>query len=79
MNIYSLSSAGLYSNSPVNDTFFALRYNGQGHDFDVYGTINALEEYEKQGKPVRIFGAATTTLTPMGVRPERAVKGSLVV
>ena len=47
---------GLLQYAPVNDTFFALRYNGQGHDFDVYGTINALEEYEKQGRPVRIFG-----------------------
>ena len=47
---------GLLSYAPVNNTFFALRYNGQGHDFDVYGTIKALEEYEEQGKPVRIFG-----------------------
>jgi len=47
---------GLLSYAPVNDTFFALRYNGVGHDFDVYGTIHALEEYEKQGLPVRIFG-----------------------
>jgi len=47
---------GLLSYAPVNETFFALRYNGQGHDFDVYGTIKALEEYEEQGLPVRIFG-----------------------
>lgn len=47
---------GLLSYAPVNDTFFALRYNGEGHDFDVYGTIAALEEFERQGKPVRIFG-----------------------
>lgn len=47
---------GLLSYAPINDTFFALRYNGIGHDFDVYGTINALEEYERQGLPVRIFG-----------------------
>ena len=47
---------GLLEYAPVNETFFALRYNGEGHDFDVYGTINALEEYEKQGLPVRIFG-----------------------
>lgn len=47
---------GMLSYAPVNETFFALRYNGQGHDFDVYGTIRALEEYEKQGLPVRIFG-----------------------
>ena len=50
------TDVGLLSYAPVNDTFFALRYNGQGHDFDVYGTIAALEEYERQGKPVRIFG-----------------------
>ncbi len=47
---------GLLSYAPVNQTFFALRYNGNGHDFDVYGTIKALEEYEEQGLPVRIFG-----------------------
>lgn len=50
------TDVGLLSYAPVNETFFALRYNGQGHDFDVYGTINRLEEYEKQGLPVRIFG-----------------------
>lgn len=47
---------GLLQYAPVNETFFALRYNGQSHDFDVYGTIKMLEEYEKQGLPVRIFG-----------------------
>lgn len=47
---------GLLSYAPVNDTFFALRFNGEGHDFDVYGTIKALEEYEEAGLPVRIFG-----------------------
>lgn len=47
---------GLLNYAPVNETFFALRYNGEGHDFDVYGTIRVLEEYEKQGLPVRIFG-----------------------
>lgn len=47
---------GLLSYAPVNEVFYALRYNGQGHDFDVYGTIKTLEEYEKQGLPVRIFG-----------------------
>lgn len=46
----------MLSYAPVNDMFFALRYNGTGHDFDVYGTIKALEEYEEQGLPVRIFG-----------------------
>ena len=50
------TDVGLLSYAPVNETFFALRYNGEGHDFDVYGTIKTLEEYEKQGLPVRIFG-----------------------
>ena len=50
------TDVGLLSYAPVNETFFALRYNGVGHDFDVYGTIKALEEYEEQGLPVRIFG-----------------------
>ena len=50
------TDVGMLSYAPVNDTFFALRYNGQGHDFDVYGTIKALEEYEESGLPVRIFG-----------------------
>lgn len=50
------TDVGLLSYAPVNDTFFALRYNGQGHDFDVYGTIQTLEKYEEQGLPVRIFG-----------------------
>lgn len=47
---------GMLSYAPANESFFALRYNGQGHDFDVYGTIKTLEEYEAQGLPVRIFG-----------------------
>lgn len=47
---------GMLSYAPEHEHFFALRYNGQGHDFDVYGTISKLEEYEKQGLPVRIFG-----------------------
>lgn len=47
---------GLMQYAPVNDKFFALKYNGHGHDFDVFGVINKLYEYEEQGLPVRIFG-----------------------
>lgn len=47
---------GLMQYAPVNDKFFALKNNGHGHDFDVFGVINKLYEYEKQGLPVRIFG-----------------------
>jgi hypothetical protein len=50
------TDAGLLKYAPANDVFYALRFNGEGHDFDVYGTIRTLEEYEEQGLPVRIFG-----------------------
>lgn len=43
--------------APVERVFSALRRNGQGgHEFDSFGTIRTLQEYEKEGKPVRIFG-----------------------
>ncbi len=47
---------GMLQYAPVNDCFFALRSNGRGHDFDVFGTIDKFYEYEKAGLPVRIFG-----------------------
>ena len=47
---------GLLQYAPVNDCRYALKWNGEGHDFDVYGIIEAFTEYEKQGLPVRIFG-----------------------
>ena len=47
---------GLMQYAPVNKSFYALRYNGHSHDFDVYGTIDKLYEYEADGLPVRIFG-----------------------
>jgi phenylacetate-coenzyme A ligase PaaK-like adenylate-forming protein len=41
----------------VNKVFTALKLNGNGgHEFDVFGTIEKLIEYEKEGLPVRIFG-----------------------
>jgi hypothetical protein len=47
---------GLLQYAPVNECRYALRFNGEGHDFDVFGTIETFEDYEKQGLPVRIFG-----------------------
>lgn len=47
---------GLLAYAPADRIFFALRYNGTSHDFDPYGTIQTLESYEEEGKPVRIFG-----------------------
>lgn len=38
---------------------YALRYNGEkGHDFDSFGVIDKLIEYQKEGLPVRMLGFA---------------------
>lgn len=50
------SDQSLMEYAPANEVFYAIRYNGVGHDFDVYGTIDMLERYEREGLPVRIFG-----------------------
>lgn len=47
---------GLLQYAPVNESFFALRYNGHDHEFDFWGTLECLKSYEQQGRPVRIFG-----------------------
>jgi len=52
----SKTDQGLLQYAPVNKCRYALRFNGTGHDFDSYGIIEALKDYEKEGLPVRIFG-----------------------
>ncbi len=43
--------------APVNKVAYALKLNGHGgHEFDIFGCIRTLQEYENEGKPVRIFG-----------------------
>jgi phenylacetate-coenzyme A ligase PaaK-like adenylate-forming protein len=43
--------------APVREVFTALRLTGSGaHEFDVFGTIAALERFAASGEPVRIFG-----------------------
>ena len=43
--------------APVNKVFSALRRTGAGaHEFDVFGCVDRLLEFAKDGKPVRIFG-----------------------
>ena len=43
--------------APVNRVFTALRRTGTGsHEFDNFGCIDKLREFEKEGLPVRIFG-----------------------
>jgi len=35
---------------------YALKYTGKGHEFDLFGCINALLRFEKEGLPVRLLG-----------------------
>jgi phenylacetate-coenzyme A ligase PaaK-like adenylate-forming protein len=42
--------------APVNRLVYALRCNGDGHQFDVFGVIAALQSFAEEGLPVRIFG-----------------------
>lgn len=43
--------------APINKVHYALRRTGLGgHEFDVYGTLQVLQEYADEGLPVRIFG-----------------------
>jgi phenylacetate-coenzyme A ligase PaaK-like adenylate-forming protein len=43
--------------APASGVFHALRRTGTGsHEFDVFGCIERLKRYEREGLPVRIFG-----------------------
>jgi phenylacetate-coenzyme A ligase PaaK-like adenylate-forming protein len=49
--------------APINKVVYALKWNGKTgpstinkHDFDLYGCLRALQDFEKEGLPVRIFG-----------------------
>jgi len=39
-----------------NELVYALKYTGKGHEFDLFGCINALLKFEKEGMPVRLLG-----------------------
>lgn len=39
-----------------NDLVYALKYTGNGHEFDLFGCIKALLKFEKEGLPVRLLG-----------------------
>ncbi len=42
--------------APEHDLEYALKFNGSGHDFDLFGSIAALKRFEEGGRPVRILG-----------------------
>jgi phenylacetate-coenzyme A ligase PaaK-like adenylate-forming protein len=71
--------------APVNSAFHALRRTGAGsHEFDVFGCIETLRQYEKQGLPVRIFGFPAffyftlKRMRDLGVKPLALSGDSLV-
>ena len=39
-----------------NNLVYALKYTGNGHEFDLFGCIEALLRFEKEGLPVRLLG-----------------------
>jgi hypothetical protein len=42
--------------APANRVVYALRSTGEGHQFDVFGVISALQAFAEEGLPVRILG-----------------------
>ncbi|POA50209.1 acyl-protein synthase [Pseudomonas sp. MPR-ANC1] len=42
--------------APANRVVYALRNTGGGHQFDVFGVIQALQAFAEEGLPVRILG-----------------------
>ncbi len=43
--------------APLKRGFLALRRDGHGgHEFDLFGAIAALQDYEREGLPVRVLG-----------------------
>jgi phenylacetate-coenzyme A ligase PaaK-like adenylate-forming protein len=71
--------------APGNDGFFALRLTGSGsHEFDSYGCIEKLKQYEADRKPVRIFGFPAflyftlQRMKTLGVKPLKLDPRSLI-
>lgn len=71
--------------APINEVFTSLRSTGTGkHEFDVFGTIEKLMEFERQGLPVRIFGfpsflhATLQRMKDLGLPPLKLSKESLI-
>ncbi|MBI3929115.1 MAG: acyl-protein synthase [Armatimonadetes bacterium] len=74
--------------APADEIFAALRKtsaDGSGHEFDAFGTIEALDRFLRRGLPVRIFGFPSFLWFTMERRrsldlpPLRLPEGSLVV
>lgn len=71
--------------APANDIFYLLRSNGRGgHEFDIFGAIEKLKDYEKQGIPVRMIGFPSfmyfviKQMIDLGIKPLQLSKESLI-
>ena len=68
-----------------NELVYALKYTGTGHEFDLFGCIDALLRFEKEGLPVRILGFPAflyftlEKMKDMGYPPLRLHPDSLVM
>jgi len=76
---------GLLQYAPVNKVAYALKNNGTDYDFDNYGIMEALKDYEKDGLPVRIFGFPSfmyftlKQMKDMGMKPLKLNKNSMTL
>lgn len=71
--------------APVNEVFTTLKLTGDGgHEFDVYGTIEAFRRFAEEGLPVRLFGFpaffyfALERMKKLGHAPLKFHKDSMV-
>lgn len=71
--------------APANDLFYLLRSNGRGgHEFDKFGAIEKLKDFEKQGLPVRVVGFPSflyfviKQMMDLGMEPLKLSKESLI-
>ncbi len=71
--------------APINEVRYALRFLGdKGHKFDIFGVIENLKRFEKDGRPVRIFGFPSflyftvKQMKDLGLAPLKLHEDSLV-
>ena len=64
----------LTSFAKQKELFFALRAIDGGHEFDKFGTIKKLQEYEKAGLPVRIHGFPSFMYFTLKLMKEKGIE-----
>lgn len=75
---------GMTKLAPVIKIVFALRNMGNNYKIDYFGIVNALEKFNKQPFPVRIFGFPSylymllTVMKEMNIKPLKLSKKSIV-